>query len=231
MKKITLLLLGLTFSIVLQGCVTTVRGIFDQDFADQHTASLINPLFPEIQDMHSWMKNDFIKGVRAKINASPKELRADFSDGFASSNESEGVAFVRSGSSGWNHNNASRAAIDRNFEVRDEVFIELCKTYNYTVVRYKYDFSKSLLNKFGLERLTSRERHVNVQWRYTYIGFDVNKEPVIAYIPVMYGVYLQSMGGTGNYDIDSIFLPKSKINQLMNSLSNSFIKDMESAEF
>ncbi|MDR2892034.1 MAG: hypothetical protein LBV80_02960 [Deltaproteobacteria bacterium] len=231
MKKLTFLLIALMISVSLQGCITTVQGLFDEDFRAQQSAMEVNQLFPEIQGMYSWMNNEFINGVATKLNASPPNLRAGFTRHWVESNAREGFPFVRSESSGWNYNNSSTAAINRNFEVRDEMFIELCKKQNYTVVRYKYDFSKSLLKGFGIESVTGRDRQVDVSWRYTYVAFNENKEPVMGYIPLLYGIYLSTMGGVGNYNLDSIFLPKDKVNSLMNSLPNSFINDMESTTF
>ena len=190
--KRQMLLLALGIAIILPGCSTTLRGLVDNDFREQYIANEINPLFPEITDIYSWMKNDFGEGVTQKTASDPKELQTEFNGFVVFSYTDSGVAHISSGTSGWNYEHSTQGAIDRSFAVRDEMFITLAKMYNFTVVRYKYDFSKTLINKFGLEALLGRERLVNRSWRYTYIAFNSANEPVMAFIPVVYGVYLQT---------------------------------------
>ena len=221
------LLILVVASFVLSGCIESTKRAFDPEYDKQMSYLEIDRMFPEIPNLSRWMLEDFSTKTVEITNTVHAADKMGYTMGRVETHPSRGSILISTQLDALTVRSKGFRSYANFAKAQDELFLEFCKANGISVTRYKNEFSMKLFNRFGVAALTGCTRAINVQYKYTYIGYK-DDSAVIAYTILPYEFRSGSISGLY---MDTIFLSGENAQGLLDSLSNSFIEDAVSKTF
>lgn len=211
--------------LTMTGCISTVQRAFDPTLNAQQNQIEIETMFPAIPGFYAWLGNDFIQATESGTKALPATVKFGYRSLGLTTNVPANCVYVRSELDYWGFFNRRKEYMS-SFKVQEDVVTSFCSSHGYTIKRYKFDFTKQMLNYFGLKDLT-RVTTANEYYGYSYVIYGSDGAAIMIYTPVIFGEYSKYFKDINTYYWDAIFVSTRESEKFLGTLSNTFLSDME----